>query len=138
VHVGLRTVLSRCPPLPLSSGEEEEDDDDDEGEEGREEAQELDIDLDQDEGDEDDDDVGLVDPDIQQPTQELPDEEVGFRTASGRVVRLSRVSTDKIYPIWLRQKDRSFWANWAFDISIGRSRMRTLSIKCGSRASIYI
>lgn len=23
------------------------------------------------------------------------------------------VSTDKILPIWLRQKGRSFWANWA-------------------------
>ena len=25
VHVGLRTVLARCPPLPLSSGGEEEE-----------------------------------------------------------------------------------------------------------------
>ena len=30
VHIGLRAVLARCPPLPLSSGEEEE---------GEEEAQ---------------------------------------------------------------------------------------------------
>ena len=48
----------------------------------------MDVDLDQDEdGDDDnDDDAGLVGPDIQQSTQEPPDEEVGFRTASGRVV----------------------------------------------------
>ena len=29
---------------------------------------------------------------------------------------LKILSTDKICPIWLRQKDRSFWANWAFGI----------------------
>jgi len=51
VHVGLRTVLARCLPLPLSSSEDDDDDDnndddDDEGEEGKEEAQELDVDLD--------------------------------------------------------------------------------------------
>ena len=82
VHVGLCTVLARCLPLPLSSSEEEEQE-----EEGGEEAQELDIDLDQDEDNKNNgNDAGLVDPDIQQPTQEPPDEEVGFRRASGRVV----------------------------------------------------
>jgi len=87
VHVGLRTVLARCPPLPLSSGKDDDDDNDDKGEEGKEEAQELDIDLGQDEdGDDDNDDAGLVGPDIQQSTQEPPDKEVGFRTASGRIV----------------------------------------------------
>ena len=50
VHIGLYTVLARCPPLPLSSGEDEdEDDNNNKGEEGGEEARELDIDLDQDE-----------------------------------------------------------------------------------------
>ena len=28
----------------------------------------------------------------------------------------SRLSAYKLRPIWLRQKDRFFWANWAFDI----------------------
>ena len=50
VHVGLRAVLVRYPPLPLSSsGEEDEEDEEDEEEEGEEveeEAQELDKDLD--------------------------------------------------------------------------------------------
>jgi len=60
LHVGLRTILARCPLQPLSSGEEEEDEDEnkdeeeeededenkDEEEEEDEEAQELDKDLD--------------------------------------------------------------------------------------------
>jgi len=48
LHVGLRTILARCPLQPLSSGEEEEDKDEDEDEEEEEdeEAQELDKDLD--------------------------------------------------------------------------------------------
>jgi hypothetical protein len=84
LHVGLRTVLARCPLQPLSSGEEDEDKDDDEDEE-EEGAQESDEDLDQGEDDKDEDDAGLVNPDIHQPPQEPPDEEV-FRTASGRVI----------------------------------------------------
>ena len=55
VHVGLRAVLARCLPLPLSSGEEEE-------------AQELDEDLDQDEDNKDDNNAGLVNLNTQQPT----------------------------------------------------------------------
>ena len=48
LHVGLRTVLARCPLQPLSSSEEEEDEDEDEDEEEEEEgeAQESDEDLD--------------------------------------------------------------------------------------------
>jgi hypothetical protein len=84
MHVGLRAVLARCPPLLLSSGEEEEEEEEEGG--GEEEAQELDVDLDQDEDDEDDDDAGLVGPNIQQLTQEPLDKEVGFRIASGRVI----------------------------------------------------
>jgi len=88
LHVGLRTILARCPLQPLSSGEEEEDEDKDEDKkkEEDEEAQELDKDLDQGEDDKDKDDAGLVNPDIYQPPQEPPDKEVGFRTASGRVI----------------------------------------------------
>ena len=44
MHVGLRTILARCLPLPLSSSKED-DNNNDKGEEG-EEAQELDIGLD--------------------------------------------------------------------------------------------
>jgi hypothetical protein len=91
LHTGLRAVLARCPPLLPSSGREDEDKDEDEDEdkgegEEEEEAQELDVDLDQDEDDKDDDDAGLVGPNIQQPTQEPPDKEIGFRTASGRII----------------------------------------------------
>ena len=38
LHVGLCTVLSRCPLQPLSSGEEDEDEDEDEEEEEEGEA----------------------------------------------------------------------------------------------------
>ena len=89
LHTGLRAVLARCPPLLPSSGREDEDKDEDEDEdkeEGEEEAQELDVDLDEDEDDEDDDDAGLVGPNIQQLTQEPPDEEIGFRIVSGRII----------------------------------------------------
>jgi len=46
LHVGLHTVLSRCPLQPLSSGEEDKDEDEDEEEEEEGEAQESDEDLD--------------------------------------------------------------------------------------------
>ena len=91
LHVGLCTVLACCPLQPLSSGEEDEDEDEDEDKEEEEEgeAQESDEDLDQCKDDEDEDDTDLIDPDIHQPPQEPPDEEVGFKAASGRVVQPS-------------------------------------------------
>jgi len=46
LHVGLRTILARCPLQPLSSGEEDENKDEDEEEEEEGEAQESDKDLD--------------------------------------------------------------------------------------------
>jgi len=46
LHVGLRTILARCPLQPLSSGEEDEDKDEDKKEKEEGEAQESDKDLD--------------------------------------------------------------------------------------------
>jgi len=86
LHVGLRTILARYPLQPLSSGEEDEDKDEDKEEEEEGEAQESDKDLDQGEDDKDKDDAGLVNLDIHQPPQEPPDKEVGFRTASRRII----------------------------------------------------
>ena len=69
LHVGLRTVLDRCPLQPLSSGEDDKDKDEDKDEEEEEEgeAQESDEDLDQGEDNKDEDDAGLVNLDIHQP-----------------------------------------------------------------------
>ena len=39
-----------------------------------------------------------------------------------------QMSTDKIRPIWLRQKDRSFWANWAIDSRSNRAAAQILII----------
>src|SRR6266700_1568012 len=58
-HVGLCTILARCPPLLLSSSTEEdkkdEEDEEEGGEEVEEEAQELDEDFNQGEDDKDKD-----------------------------------------------------------------------------------
>jgi len=39
-----------------------------------------------------------------------------------------QMSTDKIRPIWLRQKDRSFWANWAINSRSNRAAAQILII----------
>ena len=44
-------------------------------------------------------------------------EEISGATSCYRAIGPWGVSTDKIRPIYLRQKDRFFWANWAIDIS---------------------
>ena len=53
----------------------------------------MDVNLDQDKDNKDDNDAGLVGLNIQQPTQEPLDKEVGFRTASGRIIQPSRGAT---------------------------------------------
>ena len=109
LNLGLHTVLARCPLQPLSSGEEEDEDEngDEEVEEDRE-AQESEEDLDQGEDVEDENNAGLINPDVHQPPQELPDEqEVGFKTASGRIVRLSRGATEALEAIKVVQVARA-------------------------------
>jgi len=92
VHVGLRTVLARClPPQPGCNKDVEEKEEEEEkvGEEEVElESQELDEDLDKE--DDEDKNAELVNPTIKQEPREPLEEEEGFQTASGRIVRPTR------------------------------------------------
>ena len=74
VHVGLRTVLARCPPPQPSSNKDIE-----------EEEEESDEDLD--EKDDEEEGAELVDPTIEREPHEPPEKEDGFQTASGHFTR---------------------------------------------------
>jgi hypothetical protein len=92
IHIGLRIILARClPPQPGCNEDvkEEKEEEEEVGEEEVElESQESDEDLDKE--DDKDKDAELVDPTIKREPREPPEEEEGFRTASGRIVRPTR------------------------------------------------
>ena len=96
VHVGLRIVLARCPPPQPEDVEEEEEEEEEEvaEEEVELELQESDEDLD--EEDDEDENAELVDPTIEREPCEPLEEEEGFRTASGRMVRPTRGATEAL------------------------------------------
>ncbi|OCK91069.1 uncharacterized protein K441DRAFT_227898 [Cenococcum geophilum 1.58] len=79
VHMGLRTVLARCPPpQPKDVKEEEEEEEEEEvvKEEVESESQESDKDLD--EEDDKDKNAELVNPTIKREPYEPPEEKEGF------------------------------------------------------------